>query len=115
MALSELELKRCERDWQRFADKRRPPPHLRAQLDLGWRVEGHTVQVFELRPHWRDPGSTLETPVAKATFVRSRGFWRLYWRRGDGKWHGYEPMPEALSFEAVLAVVDADEYCCFFG
>lgn len=115
MALSELELKRCERDWQRFAIKRRPPPHLRAQLDLFWRVDGHSVQIIEVRPDWRDSAQRLETPVAKATFVRSREHWRIYWRRGDGKWHGYEPRCEVRSFDEFLAVVDADEHACFFG
>jgi hypothetical protein len=29
--------------------------------------------------------------------------------------HGYEPMPEVNSLEEFLALVEADEYCCFKG
>jgi hypothetical protein len=35
--------------------------------------------------------------------------------RADLKWHVYDPAPEAASIEEFLAVVDKDEYACFFG
>ena len=35
--------------------------------------------------------------------------------RRDLKWHSYEPFPETKLFEAFLAVVERDEYGCFFG
>ena len=57
----------------------------------------------------------MEHPVAKATFVRSKNRWRIFWMRRDLKWHGYEPNLEVQSLKAFLNVVDRDEYCCFFG
>ena len=115
MAFSELELKRCERDLARFLERRRPPPHIRPQLDLGYRIKGQSVEIFEIRPDWRNPAEKMETPVAKATFVRTQDSWRIYWMRRDLKWHGYEPNYEARSLAEFLAIVDRDEYCCFFG
>jgi hypothetical protein len=48
MAFSEIELKRIERDIEAFMAKRRPPPHLRSQLDLSHRVVGESVELFEI-------------------------------------------------------------------
>lgn len=56
-----------------------------------------------------------ELPVAKATFVKARKVWRLYWQRQDLKWHGYEPLPEVRSIEEVVAEIDVDPYACFWG
>jgi Protein of unknown function (DUF3024) len=115
MALNDLEKKRWERDTEKFLARRRPPPHIRPELDIGYRISNQSVEIFEIRPHWQHRDTTLETPVAKATFVRSKGHWRVFWMRADLKWHRYEPSPEVSSLEDFLDVVDKDEYCCFFG
>lgn len=115
MALTELELKRCERELSQFLDRRRPPPSLREQLDLGYRITGHSVALFEVRPAWDDHSRRLELPFAKATFVRTVGHWRIYWNRQDLKWHGYQPVPVVSSLKEFLEVVDQDECACFFG
>jgi hypothetical protein len=115
MAFDDIERKRCERDLAKFMERRRPPPHVRPELDLGYRISGHSVELFEVRPRWGKPKETMEQPIAKATFVRTRKRWRVFWMRQDLEWHGYEPCPEVASLEAFLAVVDRDEHCCFFG
>lgn len=61
------------------------------------------------------PGEKQESPAAKATFVRSRRVWRVFWMRRDLKWHGYEPALEVDSIEEFCALVDEDAYACFFG
>ena len=50
MAFSELERKRHERDIAKFMQRRRPPPEIRPKLDLGFRIEGQSVELFEIRP-----------------------------------------------------------------
>ncbi len=115
MALSEFEIKRCEKAIAKFMEKRRPPGHIREKLDLGYRISGQSVEIFEIRPYWRDPKKIIKTPFAKATFVRARGVWRIYWQRADLKWHRYDPVPEVKRFEDFLSVVDEDKYACFFG
>lgn len=115
MALSEFETKRIEKEVRAFVEKRRPPPHIRPELDLGFRVKGQSVEIFEVRPRWRHPGEKLEHSVAKATYVKTQRIWRVYWQRADLKWHGYEPNPQVETLEEFLAVVDRDEYACFFG
>ncbi|MCD9008107.1 DUF3024 domain-containing protein [Luteimonas sp. XNQY3] len=114
--MSEFENRRVEKLLADYVARRRPAPHIRPELDLGWRRNGQSVEVFEVRPLWRGaPGETMEHPVIKATWVKSRGHWRVYWMRADLKWHPYDPLREASTFEAVLAELDADPYACFWG
>lgn len=115
MALTELELKRCERDLAKFLEQRRPPVHIRPELDFGYRMSGQSVEILEIRPDWRDQSVIHKRAFAKATFVRTANVWRIYWMRSDLKWHSYKPRAQVRSLEEFLAVVDADEYGCFFG
>lgn len=115
MALSELERKRIERTVAQFIEKRRPPPHIRPQLDLSFRLSRQSVEIFEIRPRWREPNERMEQGVAKATFIKSNGTWKVFWLRADLKWHRYEPAPQVRSLEDFLSLVEKDEYSCFFG
>jgi len=115
MALNDIERKHIEKVVDAFVQKRRPAPHIRPELDIGFRVAGQSVEIFEIRPRWKEPNLKMRRPVAKATFVRSQALWKIFWMRSDLKWHGYEPLPAVASIERFLAVVDKDEYACFWG
>jgi len=115
MAFSENEKKKCEAAMSAFMEKHRPPEHVRSKLDLGYRIEGQSVEIFEIRPYWRDPSRIIEGPVAKTTYVRSQNVWKVYWQRADLKWHLYEPVPEVKDIESFLQIVEEDAYACFFG
>lgn len=115
MALSEFETRKYEKLVGDFIERRRPPLHVRKELDLGFRVKGQSVEIFEIRPMWRQPDKIIEEAVAKATYVRSKKVWKVYWQRADLKWHRYDPDPEVYSLEEFLNIVDRDEYACFFG
>ncbi len=115
MALSEFETKRCERVLQKFMDKRRPPVHLRDKLDFGFCINGQSVEIFEIRPVWDDPDRIMERSFAKATFVKSRKHWTVFWKRADLKWHRYDPNPVANSIDEFVSIVDEGKYACFFG
>lgn len=116
MALSELETKRLEKAVGAFIEARRPPPHIRAKLDLAYRISGQSVEIFELRPSWDgEPGEIIEHPVAKATYVKSTALWRVFWMRADLTWHAYAPTPQVGNIEKFLALVAEDKHGCFFG
>ena len=115
MALSEFEIKRIEKEVGAFVEQRRPPKHIRPELDLGYRVKGQSVEIFEIRPLWNNPAEKIEEAVAKATYVKTQKVWRVYWQRADLKWHRYDPDPEVNSLQEFLSLVDRDEYACFFG
>jgi len=78
MALTELENARANKTLGEFIDRRRPAPHVRHELDLGYRVPGQSVEVYEVRPAWDRPGERMERPIAKATFVRTQDVWQVY-------------------------------------
>ncbi len=115
MALNDLERKRVEKAVGAFVGKCRPAPHIRPKLDFGFRVSGQSVELFEIRPQWDRPEVKRESSFAKATFVRTQGIWRVYWKRVDLKWHRYEPESEVAAIEDFLAVVQKDQFRCFFG
>ena len=115
MALSEFEQKRCERIVGAFVQARRPPAHIRPELDIGFRITGQSVEIFEIRPRWKEPSEILEHSVAKATYVKTEEAWRVFWQRADLKWHRYEPAPLVESLEAFVKLVDEDQHACFWG
>ena len=115
MALSEFEIKRIEKIVGGFVERIRPPMEKRSQRDISYRIENQNVEIFEVRPKWNDPSTKIEPPVAKATFVKSRKMWKLYWMREDMKWHCYEPFPEARNLEEILSTIGEDVHGCFWG
>jgi hypothetical protein len=116
VALAEIELARVHKAMDALMKQRRPPPHVRPKLYLGYRVKGQRVEIFEIRPVWRGPADEKrESAVAKATYVRARGVWRVFWQRSDLKWHGYEPRPEVKSIDRFASLVAEDAHACFFG
>jgi hypothetical protein len=115
VALSEFETIRCKKLVAEFIERRRPPPHIRPKLDFGFRIKGQSIEIFEVRPNWRDESKKSEHPIARATYNKSKRTWKVFWRRADQKWHSYKPNAEVASIEDFLAVVHKDENGCFFG
>ena len=115
MAFSEFETKRIHKSIERYVEKNRPPENLREEVDLSFRITGQSVEIFEIRPLWNDPKEKIEESIAKATYVKSRNLWKVFWQRADLKWHRYEPDPEVDSIEDFIEIVENDDYACFFG
>jgi hypothetical protein len=115
VAFSDFERKRYEKIVDAYVQRRGPPPHIRKQVDLAFRIQGQSVELFEIRPVWRSPDWLMEHPIIKATYVKNRGYWKVYWCRADLKWHRYIPEPEAATIEDVLDIAERDEHSCFFG
>lgn len=115
MAFSEDERRKHGAALDEFKERRRPPEHVRDQVDLDYRIEGQSVVIFERRAAPRDPDKSIEVPVAKTTYVRTEDEWKVYWRRSDLKWHAYDPLPRVGSLAEFLQVVDADAHGCFWG
>ena len=115
MALSEFEIQRIKKAAEVFLADKRPPVHIRQELDIGYRVAYQSVEVFEVRPNWQDKSDTIEYPAAKATFVKTQKVWKIYWMRRDMKWHSYEPDAKVKTIEDFFKVISADQYGCFWG
>ena len=115
MAFNDIERERIENLLVAYIEKLRPPAHMRDQLDLGYRIAGQSVEIFEIRPDLKNKTQKLEIACAKATYVRAQDNWKVFWMRQDMKWHGYEPAHQVKAIEGFLNVVATDEYGCFFG
>lgn len=94
--------------------KRRPPLALRDQIREGQRITGHTVDLFVVRPRYSNPAEMIECEVARARYVRTQNVWKVYWKRGNGKWCEYEPSP-VKTFKTFLQLVQSDSHGCFWG
>lgn len=115
MALSEFETKRVEKLASEYTEAHRPPAHVRDKLDLGFRVSDRSLELFEIRPRFNDPSTKIEESVAKTTYIKKSRSWKIYWKRADLKWHGYEPVPEVRTLDEFFEVVEKDQYGCFRG
>ena len=115
MAISEFEIRRNEKIMDAYIERHRPPVNIRDQLDLGYRLKGQNIELFEIRPRWDAPEQKIEEMIAKTTFVKSSGLWKVFWQRADLKWHRYEPEPVVESLEAFLVLITEDKYHCFHG
>ena len=115
MALSQFEIKRIEKYVGEFVERERPPAEIRKDLDLAYRIKDQSFEIYEIRPRFDKRDIKIETPVAKATYVKSKKRWKLYWRRADLKWHSYQPFPESSTLEEILDVISDDSQGCFWG
>lgn len=115
MALSEFEIRKIEKCVGSYVKRKRPPPEIRDKVDLSFRVKGQSVEIFEIRPFWRDPNHKIEESIAKATYVKTEKLWNVYWQRADLRWHRYDPDPEVKTIEEFVNLVEKDEYACFYG
>lgn len=113
MALSELDQRRIEKQVGEFVDARRPPPDIRPQIDIGYRLDNQAVELFERRRSMR--GHRIEEEFARLVYVKSRDVWKLYWKRADLRWHRYTPFPESTRLDVLLQEIDEDPNACFFG
>lgn len=93
----------------------RPPIEIRSKLDIGYTYDGTVVELYQIRPDWRDPAVILHHPYAKIKFTKSKNVWNLYWMRASGKWNEYKEFKPSTSLQKALDCIDKDEYGCFKG
>ena len=115
MALSEFEIKKVKNAAETFLTVKRPPPHIRKQLDIGYRIDDQSIEIFEIRPDWQDESVIREHSVAKATYVKTQKAWKIFWQRADLKWHSYEPVASVKSIDEFFDAVVDDPLGCFWG
>ena len=114
MAFGELELKQIERSVGELCRRHSPQEHAE-QLRLVYEVEGHVVSVYEERAPWQGGGEWTRSGIARFRLVRSKGVWQLYWMRSDPRWHLYDAGTMPTDLDALVAIVEADEFGAFFG
>lgn len=114
MIFNDIEMKVIEKELEEFLDKRRPPGEMRHRLDINYKIENQSILIYEIRPGLIKPDEITETPVAKATFVRTRNVWEIWLPQSGLKWHVYEPVPEVNTVREFLTIVDEDDHLYFW-
>jgi hypothetical protein len=71
VTLSAFEIKRYEKVVAEFIERRRPPPRLRKDVDLTFRINRQCVEIFEISANWTGKGKPIEHRIAKATLNES--------------------------------------------
>lgn len=99
---------------QRYVESIRPKEeHIRKQLDIGYSYERGTFILFEIRPVFDMPDKIIYPPFAKIRCIKSRGIYKLYWMRGNGKWYLYDPFPESKSLDKIINEIEKNPCGCF--
>jgi len=76
MAISEFEIKRCEKILDTYLEKHRPPVHIRHEVDISYRIKNKSIEIFEIRLSFRNPKEKIETMVAKTTYIKKNNKWK---------------------------------------
>lgn len=100
---------------ENYIDKIRPKAELRDMVDLTYTIENQSIIIYEIRPHFSLPEQKFESHIAKTTFIKAKNHWKVYWMRADLKWHAYTPHPIVNTLKEFVALVEQDEYGCFWG
>lgn len=100
---------------ENFLARKRPPEEYRDKVDLSYKIEDQSIIVVEIRPRFGRAEEKLESSFAKATFVKTKKYWKVFWMRADLKWHSYTPKPTVRSIKEFTDLVEEDKYNCFFG
>lgn len=100
-----------------YIEHKRPPLDMRHKLDLGFSLENRELVLFEIRPRWNDPSEIFHSDFAKAKYIKSRGIWKIFWKRANGNWQTYDPEGESEIEDIIdfFRIVDEDKYHAFWG
>lgn len=93
----------------------RPREEIRDELDYECQIEGQSVILYEVRPVYFDPTKFTKMEIAKATYTKNTGMWKIYWMRASGRWEVYPHVREVSKLSTFFIVVKKDEYHAFFG
>lgn len=83
MAVSNLKILNIIEVCEAFLERKRPPEHIRPKLDIGYRIEGQSIILHTIRPFWNDASKIQHSDVAKATFIKAKNHWKVFWLRAE--------------------------------
>jgi hypothetical protein len=111
-AIPETDLARV----RRYCEARVPVEH-RDQIRIEPRVHGKTVTIVECRPPWHaDLGpDRSENPQARMKYDETTAAWTLYWFNRNSRAHVYDLIEPHQPMADILAEVERDPTCIFWG
>jgi len=78
-------------------------------------VQGQSIEILETSLRGDDQSKRLEYPIAKASYIRTKDVWRIYWMGAGFKWRPYRARATVRTIEDFVAIVEEDKYGHFFG
>lgn len=114
MALPELIKRSVESKLSTYCD-RKIPREIRDELQLTYKLRGNTATLIERRPHFRDRTIWTEVKVAQLRFDPDAKRWSLYCSDRNGRWHFYDDAPPSANLDDLIAELDRDPTCIFWG
>jgi hypothetical protein len=114
VAISETDLDRGRR-WVTEQNERigEHLDQMRVEID----IDARAITVLECRPPWCEdfgPEWTRQE-IARLRFTKSTGVWALYWPVRNGKFHRYPELEPTPTIDRLLAEIDDDPMCTFWG
>lgn len=112
MALPELDVARVRR-WC----AERVPEHARHQVSIECQVAPRHLTIVERRAPWREDRGPEWTsfPIARLRYTANNKTWTLYWRDRNLRFHLYDLITPSNNVEDLLAEIDDDPICIFWG
>lgn len=114
MALSEIQQAQVKKRLAAFCGST-VPAAVRNKVRLGSRIKGNEVVLVEERSAFFARHEWHASAVAKFKYVSTQRVWRLYCQYRDLRWHAYEELPAARSFDRLLDEVAEDATGIFWG
>lgn len=93
----------------------RAPDRVRDKVQILYRRERNSYILYQWRITFSRPGEWHEEPVAKFTYNATKRTWKLLRMDRNLRWRKYEWAEETPDLERLLAEVDRDPYCFFWG
>jgi hypothetical protein len=114
MALREADIARVRR-WvaEQNAQAGEHIHEMRVEMDVGARA----VTILECRPPWSEDLGPEWTrmEIARLRFTAPEGVWTLYWPDRNSKFHRYGDLNPTRRIDRLLAEIDTDPLCIFWG
>ena len=112
MPLPELDVARAQR-WCAA----RVPEDARHQVRVECEVAPRHLTILERRAPWREDLGPEWTsfPIARLRYTAAHRSRTLYWRDRNLRFHLYDQLAPSRSIEDLLAEIDHDPTCIFWG
>ena len=97
--------------------EQRVPPHALHQVRVELVPTRGAVTIVERRAPWREHYGPEWTSrgVARLRYTAKTGLWMLFWSDRNGRWHRYDLIDPTSELRALIAEVDQDPTCIFWG
>jgi hypothetical protein len=111
MAVPDTDLARI----RRFCDEQ-TPPEFRDRMRLEVTTRGNSVTILNCEPLWGSPSAEwIKAPIAQLRYDHESAPWSLFWADRNDRWHPYDQLYPTRNVKRVVAEIEDDPTCIFFG